>query len=214
MEITSDEFALLKLGDYYPGSAKECKDPQTVLGKPLPMTDLLYWEVAIADKVYDYFNLEQLYSFWNLPYNRNALYTTTNQNKLYSFGIVPSTSPWDHDHQADDVFLVVLNCNVSASSINVKMMHKGQCLHEEILRWRNIQSHNGFGLLMDIDNRTLSVAYNTEESCRLLYTFENVDTSKGITPMFKVVDYANLYLMNPNSLQLNNLRPFLVKSLS
>lgn len=185
MRITTDKYALSQLGNHLPGSARELKNPATVLGKPLPMTGLLYWEVAIAK-----------YS--------------SNEKQSYSLGVVPSTSPLCRDHVADDVFRVVVTC---AQSIIVEMMHKDQCLHKQILCWRENQSHYGFGLLMDIDNCTLSVSHNTEKSCRHLYTFKNVDTSKGVMPIFKVVYSAILSLVDPNLIQFNNLGPLFVKYL-
>lgn len=198
--ICADKCAFSTLGDHFPGSARRLVNGVTVLingvtvlGMPLLVTGLLYWEVEIDRR------------------DAKAIH-------LYSFGVSPSIAG-DHDFQADDVFWVVLKCDGIEGSINVKMMHRDQCLHEEVLIWcvkEYVNDYVRYGLMLDIDNRTLSVSYNhyryipgcvTVKICRNLFTFENVCMSKGITPIFKVIDSGTLSLVNPNPNQIECLKP-------
>lgn len=181
-KMAQDDYANL-LGDHHHKFEEGLRNPYTVLGNPLMTHGRLYWEVEATHAAGDCCS--------------------------FRFGVMSSETPGYHYPGSDgESWTVDLECDNSTTTI--RMLHANQCLHEEVCNNTSGQHANRYGLLMDIQNRSLSVI--DHKSSHSIFAFTNLNTSRGVTPVF-AFDYfhkSTLRLVDPDEIQHAPLLPFVV----
>lgn len=173
-------YAAHLLDDHYPQAENELHHANNVLGN-IHMTDgRLYWEVETLRTA----------GGWC-----SSIFGVT--SSVMQEGGVPGrdSATWAV-HLQDD------------ATTNIRMMHADQCLHEEVcgvIGQRKQHTHR-YGLLMDIENRWLSVI--DVKGRNSLYTFTNVDTSRGVWPIVAVYKKCTVRLVDPDEIPDAPLLPF------
>lgn len=177
----ADHAATLLRG-HHPVSTRGLGQARCVLGNRLTPTGLVYWQVEAT--------------------------RTTDGSCSFIFGVMSSVFLGDEYPGAGiSSWGVDIECNSATTTL--RMQHAAKRLHEVVCETICRQDTHRCGLLLDVDNRSLSVIDG--ETSQNIFTFQNIDTSKGVTPIYGVYPgsyYGTLRLINPEEIKNSTLLPF------
>lgn len=167
-KIALAKYAAELIGDHHPVSPVGLHHPWSVQSHQLALTGRLYWEVEAMHYA--------------------------DGHCLSTFGVMV-TSSLGKDYPGADAesWGVELRCDTIKTTI--VMRHAGVNLYEEVVCCVRGPHTHRYGQLLDCSSRSLSVL--DAENSKIIYTFENVDTPKGITPVFGVYNSSTIRLAEP-----------------